>query len=344
MKTYLKSILAIIAILLCACEKDPTFERVGMNDNATRLIKATATAATISANFSELEHGDLYNYDAKAYIYYSTSNNPFDGKYIMVIDDDDWYWQPLYAKTYTTTIPNLTPNTTYYYALKFNNQEGRVRSFKTLPDVSVTTETCSNLTEESVRLEASSTINEGGYLRNLGVLLCLHNPNITIDNYDYKDYYYYGKSYSSYGNNTYYRTLSFYGLYTESTYYYRAYAEGNDGKIYYGEVKSFKTLPYANIGVTTNYSENVTSTSARVRGYCTLNNGAQLAEAGILLKLHDSNVSLTNYDLYWYGTYTNFYVDFKGLYSNSTYYYRAYAKDKKGNVYYGDVKSFKTLY
>ncbi|MCQ2340797.1 MAG: fibronectin type III domain-containing protein [Paludibacteraceae bacterium] len=320
--------------MLCACEKDPTFAIRSINDNATKVSSITTTSAEVIVSIFETESGDHYNYNHNTLeVYYSTSSNP-------LIEPHKCVRETLrYEGTYTVRLSNLEPGTTYYYAPKLGNQKGKVRSFKTPLELTVTTGAYSNLTAKSVQLEGSAVILNGGYLDELGILVRLHNPDVTIDNYDYKEYSYFGKS-----SGTYPVTKSFSGLYTESTYYYRTYAKGKNGKIYYGEVKSFKTLPYANIGVTTNYSENVTSTSARVRGYCTLNNGAQLAEAGILLKLHDSNVSLTNYDLYWYGTYTNFYVDFKGLYSNSTYYYRAYAKDKEGNVYYGEVKSFKTLY
>ncbi|MBQ0153792.1 MAG: hypothetical protein KBS70_03300 [Bacteroidales bacterium] len=330
MKTYLKSILAIIVILLFACEKDPTFRILSINDNATKVSNITTTSAEVIVSIFETESGDHYNYNHKTLeVYYSTSSNPFQGlaeyKYVYS------------AGTYTLQLKKLEPGTTYYYAAKLGNQRGKVRSFKTPPELTATTGNYSNLTAKSVQLEGSAVILNGGYLAKLGILVRLHNPDVTIDNYDHKEYSYFGKS-----SGTYTVTKSFSGLYTESTYYYRTYAESEKGKIYYGEVKSFKTTVAPTINVFTDYADNITSTSVRLHGNCTLLNGAQLAEAGVLLKRNDSNVSWTNYDKYGSGTYANFQVDFTNLSSNSTYYYRAYAKDKEGNVYYGEVKSFKT--
>ncbi len=333
MKTYLKTVLAIIIIAFSACEKDPTFAIRSINDNATKVSNITATSADVTTNIVITQSGDHSNFKHNDLeVYYSTSSNPFIGSYKCE------RCSTVTTGACTVRLTNLEPGTTYYYAVKLGNQSGTVRSFKTLPDLTATTGDYSNLTAKSVQLEGSAEINNGGYLAKLGILVRLHNPDVTIDKYDHKEY----SSYSlSSGKRS--VTKSFSGLYTESTYYYRAYAEGRNGKIYYGEVKSFKTTVAPTINVLTGAAENITSTSVRLRGNCTLMNGAQLAEAGILLKLHDSNVSLTNNDKHSSGTYTNFQADFTNLYSNSTYYYRAYAKDKEGIVYYGEVMSFKTL-
>ncbi len=333
MKTYLKSILAIIAILLCACEKDPTFAIRGINDNSTRVSNITAISAEVTTNIVATQSGDYENYNHRNLeVYYSTSSNPFIGSYQV-----ERCTTTVYTGACTIRLYGLEPGTTYYYAPKLGNQKGKVRSFKTPLELTVTTGAYSNLTAKSVQLEGSAVILNGGYLDELGILVRLHNPDITIKNYDYKEYSYFGKS-----SGTYPVTKSFSGLYTESTYYYRTYAKGKNGKIYYGEVKSFKTTPLENIEVTTGSYSRLEPTSVTLSGSCVLNNGTKLEKAGILIKLHDPDISISSYDAGTSGTSTNYSSSFTGLYTESTYYYRAYAKDSKGKYYYGEVKSFKT--
>ncbi len=132
MKTYLKSILAIIMIAFCACEKDPTFEFRSIDDNATKVSSITATSADVTFSIIIAQSGRFsivnYNY-ANDYVevYYSTSSNPF-------IEPHKCVRKPLgydYTGTNTVHLSNLEPETTYYYAIKWRKQGGEVRSFTT---------------------------------------------------------------------------------------------------------------------------------------------------------------------------------------------------------------------
>lgn len=127
---------------------------------------------------------------------------------------------------------------------------------------------------------------------------------------------------------------------TPGTTYY--FAPVIDGTRYYGEVKSFTTLGEKSITVTTGDATNIGINCATLNGKCTLKNGATLKEAGILLNT-SSSISLGNYITKFSGTRTSFSAKPDDLLSNTTYYYCAYAIEDNYQVFWGDVKSFKTL-
>lgn len=127
---------------------------------------------------------------------------------------------------------------------------------------------------------------------------------------------------------------------TPGTTYY--FAPVIDGTSYYGEVKSFTTLGEKSITVTTGDATNIGTNCATLNGKCTLKNGATLKEAGILLNT-SSSISLGNYITKFSGTRTSFSAKPDDLLSNTTYYFCAYAIESSGQVFLGNVKSFKTL-
>lgn len=147
---------------------------------------------------------------------------------------------------------------------------------------------------------------------------------------------------TSFNNMTYYtdirkeRYVEYFDLkdLRPNTTYYYALRLGN----MYSAVKTFKTT---GITVETGTATDITTSSAKLSGKCIVN-GAKLQESGILVHT-SSSMSYTNYTKRASGTYTNFNATITGLMSNTTYYYCAYAKDTEGNLYYGDVKNFKTV-
>ncbi len=226
MKTYLKSVLAIIAILLCACEKDPTFAIRSINDNATKVSNITTTSAEVIVSIFETESGDYYNpKQNKLRVYYSTSPDPFQGMY------KEEYNYIFSAGTYTVRLSNLEPGTTYYYAPELGDQKGKVRSFKTkgIASISVTTGSVTNITISSATLFGSCTLINDAVLQESGILL--HTTSaVSYSNYT-KRYY---------GTSTEFKAEAK-DLTSNATYYYCAYAIDDKGNKYYGEVKSFKT-------------------------------------------------------------------------------------------------------
>lgn len=150
---------------------------------------------------------------------------------------------------------------------------------------------------------------------------------------------------TSFNNMTYYNTLGQDIRYSGSDYFLLEDLRPNTTYYYalrlgdmYSAVKTFKTT---GITVETGTATDITTSSAKLSGKCTLN-GAKLQESGILVHT-SSSMSYTNYTKRASGTYTNFNATITGLMSNTTYYYCAYAKDSEGYIYYGDVKNFKTV-
>ena len=151
---------------------------------------------------------------------------------------------------------------------------------------------------------------------------------------------------TSFNNMTYYNTqdqeIRYAGPYSflledlrPNTTYYYALRFGD----MYSAVKTFKTT-IGTVTVETGTATNITASTAKLSGKCTLN-GATLQEAGVLIHT-SSSMSYTNYTKRYYGTYLDFVANVTDLVGNTTY-YCAYAKDTEGNLYYGDVKNFKTV-
>lgn len=122
------------------------------------------------------------------------------------------------------------------------------------------------------------------------------------------------------------------------------------GKTYYyapclgsmrGAVHTFTTLGPKSITVVTGGVTGITTSSASCAGSCTLNNGAELQEAGILVHT-SSTMTYYTYTKRYVGYSTTINANITDLNSNTTYYYCAYAKDKEGKIYYGAVKNFLT--
>ncbi|OPX84342.1 MAG: Fibronectin type III domain protein [Pelotomaculum sp. PtaB.Bin104] len=134
-------------------------------------------------------------------------------------------------------------------------------------------------------------------------------------------------------------TASLSGLNADTTYYYKAFAKNEKGEAF-GEVKSFKTdKVVVKPTVTTSAAGSITTSSALLNGNITSN----------------GNSAVTEYGFYW-GTSTNpstkksvgtndqsgaFSTSLTGLNPNTTYYFKAYAKNTQGESF-GDVLNFTT--
>lgn len=120
------------------------------------------------------------------------------------------------------------------------------------------------------------------------------------------------------------------------TYYYKAYAKNEKGESC-GEVVSFTTSKTAKLTVVTLASTDVTKNSAVIHGTITDAGDEKVAECGFYYgttsnpttKIANSSVA------------TNFSYSLSSLSDGTTYYYKAYAKNEKGESC-GDVLSFTT--
>ncbi|MBS0009849.1 MAG: fibrobacter succinogenes major paralogous domain-containing protein, partial [Bacteroidales bacterium] len=126
-------------------------------------------------------------------------------------------------------------------------------------------------------------------------------------------------------------------LEADKTYYFRAWAEGDDG-IIYGEVLSFTTSDGI-IRITTNWATNITDSSATAGGNITMSGGDYITARGICWSTlpgpgTDDNKTI---DGSGDGSFTSCLT---GLSADTVYYIRAYAENRFGTQY-GQEKSFK---
>lgn len=143
-------------------------------------------------------------------------------------------------------------------------------------------------------------------------------------------------------------TVSFTKLSPSTTYYYRAVLVPQSGSLsdpVYGQVMSVTTAaaPKIKVTVTTEDAFSVTSTTARVRGKCSVENGT-IKEVGIVGSYKTATPTINDNTLHSKAT------EFKASFSSFWYHmqvgtkysYRAYAIDSNGDVYYGSIKNFTT--
>ncbi len=141
-------------------------------------------------------------------------------------------------------------------------------------------------------------------------------------------------------------TLS--GLNAATTYYIRAYAKDDQGTVSYSETAAYKVAAHQDLDVVTNNADEISAISARLWGNIR-NNNVQVRERGICWSttkfqpikqqvVENATYSVVEVvDSVWERYSYILDVDF-----NTTYYFCAYGKNSKGEVYYGDLFEFTT--
>lgn len=142
------------------------------------------------------------------------------------------------------------------------------------------------------------------------------------------------------------------GLSQNTTYYYRAVAQSNNGQLVYGNQMAFTTTNTYNPGctsyncysnqplVTTYSATGVNNTNATLNGYIDPNGSyvTRWFEYSVNSTYLYSSTSKTNQSTYP----GNFSDTIYNLSPNTIYYYRAAAQGSNGNVVYGNVLTFVT--
>lgn len=145
------------------------------------------------------------------------------------------------------------------------------------------------------------------------------------------------------------------GLSASTDYYYRAVLIPKDGTLsapIYGDVWELKTTggstpptpptPEIKVTIVTKDVRSVTSTTARLYGECSVENGT-LKEMGLVASSYTNPPTIgTNSGRARFSNVTTFSTFYYNLSPGVTYYVRAYAIDSDDNVYYGETKSFVT--
>lgn len=135
-------------------------------------------------------------------------------------------------------------------------------------------------------------------------------------------------------------------LNSDTKYYIRAYAKNTNGEYVYGEVVEYLVVLHDVLEVSTLPIEpsEVSTVSVCLRG-SVRNNNVEIKERGFCMSMENRVPDIINssHKIDLLGdkeSYTeNYCLDMEINY-NSTYYYRAYAKNSKDEVYYGEAMSF----
>lgn len=237
--------------------------------------------------------------------------------------------------SYTSTLSNLNPGTTYYVRAYATNAKGTAYGEQKTFSSGAVAPTLKTLQVTSI---TSNSASSGGNISSTGgsavtargvVWSTSPNPTISLST----------KTSNGTGSGTF--ASSIYGLEPVTTYYVRAYATNAIGTSYGDELK-FTTqigLPV----VTTSNITDITSDSAKGGGSITSDGGSEITERGIVWSTSkDPTISLSTKTIDGSGT-SSFISSITGLKPGTTYYVRAYATNAAGTAY-GSQVSFKSDY
>ena len=161
----------------------------------------------------------------------------------------------------TVTANGLKAETTYYYRMRLNMEDGKVESekkmFKTAEYISPTVTTSEVTNIGNTTAECGGVVTEGDFSVTARGVCWNTADNPTIDD-----------SHTVDGGGAGAFTSSVTGLTGSTTYYVRAYATSSAGTVY-GETKTFVTTAYILPTVTTSEVDYISATTAKCGGEVT---------------------------------------------------------------------------
>lgn len=188
---------------------------------ATNIDETTATINGKLGNYSPDMPGSVF-------FRYGTDNNPKANGTLVNVGDVS----SLSNEYFSTSVSNLQPGTTYYYLAGYSDGQsviyGDVMIFKTVDPNSVITLGATNITKTEATLagyyESTDTSPEYGMIYGTSNELTYTSGERIVANSSSSGHY----------------DIHLSNLTEETTYYYRAYLKCN-AKLYYGDIRSFKT-------------------------------------------------------------------------------------------------------
>ena len=316
----------IITIIIFSCEKDTPEPPTGKISKITFTEITTSNisyrAATVSTTISETygitieQHGHCWG----------KVQNPD-------LTDSISELGALTSSTFSSTLSNLEPNTSYYIRayVKFEDIILYSETQTTLTTVAigfsvVSTKEVTNITAFAAESGGEITENNGGEVTVRGI--CWNkagNPTIS-DSITVNE-----NGMGSFTSNL--TNLEF-----GTRYFVKAYATNEAGTSYGNEI-NFRTDTLATI-ITLDIS-NITAISATAGGNITDDGDASITSRGICY--NNTGMPTLNDNVKYSGSGTgSFTIGLENLYIDSTYYVRAFAINEAG-VSYGEEKSFKTV-
>jgi len=252
--------------------------------------------------------------------YLGLSSNP-DQKHICPSSD---------SSIVSINISDLLCNTTYYYCCFAENKKGEskgnILSFKTY-DTSkpvVKTNNANNITATSATLNATLLDDGGSSIKEYGFYYGTSTTNLAkIQVTNIK-------------NNMFSYTLN--SLEDGVTCYFKAYAVNDKGESL-GDINSFETITLASVEISTLSATNIRCESAIISALITSTGNGNIMEYGFY---YGSTTSTENKVKVGSGNVNDFSFTISDLIANSTYFYKAYATNAKGETS-GNLLNFTTL-
>ena len=312
-----RKILFIIAatMLLFGCKKYIDLSSMKVEITKEKFVVTTSTTATLSADYS------------------------WPGKVVsiaMEVSEDGGFANAnsfeasVSGNSLTVTATGLKAETTYYYRMRLNMEDGKVESetktFKTTEYcLIVTTSEVNNIS--ATMAKCGGVVTEGDFTVTARGVCWSTADNPTIDDSHTVD----GGGAGSFTSNI-------TGLTENTIYYVRAYATSSAGTAY-GATRTFKTTECILPTVTTSEVTNIGNTTSECGGVVTEGDYTVTAR-GVCWNTAD-NPTIDDSHTVDGGGAGSFISNVTGLTENTTYYVRAYATSSACTVY-GETKTFVT--
>ena len=313
-----RKILFIIAatMLLFGCKKYIDYSAIKFEITNEELV-VTSTTATLTADYSWP---------------WKVVSIAMEVSEDESLDNAKSFEASVSGSSLTVTANGLKAETTYYYRMRLNMEDGKVESEKKtlktaayiLPTVTTSEVTNISGTKADCRCNVTS---EGDFTVTARGVCWSTADNPTIDDSHTVD----GGGAGSFTSNI-------TGLTENTTYYVRAYATSSAGTAY-GATRTFKTTEYIFPTVTTSEVDYISATTAKCGGEVTEGDFTVTAR-GVCWGTAD-NPTIDDSHTVDGGGAGSFTSNITGLTENTTYYVRAYATSSAGTVY-GETKTFMT--
>ena len=313
-----RKILFIIAatMLLFGCKKYIDYSAIKFEITNEELV-VTSTTATLTADYSWP---------------WKVVSIAMEVSEDESLDNAKSFEASVSGSSLTVTANGLKAETTYYYRMRLNMEDGKVESEKKtlktaayiLPTVTTSEVTNISGTKADCRCNVTS---EGDFTVTARGVCWSTADNPTIDDSHTVD----GGGAGSFTSNI-------TGLTENTTYYVRAYATSSAGTAY-GATRTFKTTEYIFPTVTTSEVDYISAITAKCGGEVTEGDYTVTAR-GVCWSTAD-NPTIDDSHTVDGGGAGAFISNITGLTENTTYYVRAYATSGAGTAY-GETMTFET--
>ena len=248
---------------------------------------------------------------------------------------------PVPQTNISSTINGLTTNTTYYAKAYAKNSNGDAISSN---EISFTTlDNTPQLSISSVTVNSDNTVNVNAKVTSQGLYSnsLVDSKGIILGSAATVIYNSASVKSPSLGTGNGDIVYLFTSLNPGTTYYARAYASNNKSVSYgYSSALSFKTNAVAPTVVTYTPS-NISTTGINVSGEVINEGGDPVTDAGFVWGVSATSFNLGNSGTKGTGLGTFSYtIPTTNFIKGTRYYYRAYAKNSKFPIVYGDIQSF----